>query len=217
MQRAALFDLDGTLIPNASAERSFFFHLIYSGALGPVQLMQLLHPLVHFRFNFHDMLRGNKHYLRHQSVEAFEEVARRYFEPRVERMVFWGMRQIVEQHRSRGDMLLLLSGTLEVIAECFVRCLKLDGAVATRLQSRAGRYTGRTEGVVPYGFGKLEVIRHLHHRYGLDQNSTTLYANLFSDRYVMNAVQEPIAVNPDPRLRDYAQSNGWKILNFKAP
>jgi HAD superfamily hydrolase (TIGR01490 family) len=215
MRRAAIFDLDGTLIPNASAERTFFFHLLRNGGLSPIDLLQMTIPLWSSRGNLHAMMLKNKRYLRHKAVEKFNQVARAYFEPQVEKMVFPQMREIIEEHRRRGDVLLLLSGTLDVIAGCFVRELFLDGAKATDLQRRDGKYTGRVQGVVPYGFGKLEVLRDFRHRYEFDQNHTTVYANIYSDRYVMNAVETPVAVNPDSRLRDYATRNAWRILDVK--
>lgn len=216
MRRAAIFDLDGTLIPNASAERTFFFHLLRNGGLSPSDLLQMSLPLWTSRGNLHAMMLKNKRYLRNKSVEKFNQVARGFFEPQVERLVFPKMREVIEEHRARGDVLLLLSGTLDVIAGCFVRELYLDGAKATDLERRDGKYTGRVEGVVPYGFGKLEVLRDFRHRFDFDQNHTAIYANIYSDRYVMNAVETPVAVNPDDRLRQYARRNSWRIVDVKA-
>lgn len=212
-QRAAIFDLDGTLISSASAERTFFFHLLRNGGLSPIDLLRMIIPLWTFRGNVHSMLLGSKRYLRNKSVQKFSEVAQLYFEREVERLVFPLMREKIEEHRRNDEVLLLLSGTLDVIAECFVRELRLDGARATNLEVRDGKYTGRVRGVVPYGFGKLEVLRDFRHEYNFDQNQTTVYANIYSDRYLMNAVETPVAVNPDTRLREYALRNSWRILD----
>lgn len=212
MRHAAIFDLDGTLIPNASAERTFFWHLLKNGTLSPLDVLRMGKRLIAARGNLHRMLLENKHYLAGKSVEAFEEVARKYFEVWVERLVFARMKEVMEEHRRQRHLLLLLSGTLDVIASCFVRELGMDGSRATNLETKDGAYTGHVVGAVPYGMGKLEVLREFRRRYQFDQNNTTLYANLYSDRYVMNAVEEPVAVNPDSRLERYAQDNGWRIL-----
>jgi len=159
---------------------------------------------------------ANKSYLRHKKVEKFEEVSHKFFEPQVKNLVCKTMVETMEKHREKDDLLLLLSGTLDVIAACFVRALHLDGAKATDLETRNGNYTGRIVGVVPYGFGKLEALRELRRRYEFDLNHTTLYANSYSDRYVMNAVAKPVAVNPDKRLARYARENGWRIIDPSA-
>ncbi len=212
MRRAAIFDLDGTLIHSESAERTFFFHLLGNGGISPKDILQMVPALWRTKFNLHRMIIADKHYLRGKSVEKFREVAARFFEPRVEKLVFDRMKEQIEKHRQAGDVLLILSGTIDVIANCFVRELRLDGARAINLDIKNGKYTGRVNGVVPYGFGKLEVLRELRRTYKFDQNHTTLYANIYSDRYVMNAVEEPVAVNPDKRLRRYAERNNWKVI-----
>ena len=211
----AIFDLDGTLIQHSSAERTFFFYLLRSGGLSSLAVLQMLGALWNAKGNFHGMVRGNKRYLRNKRVAMLEEVARNYFEQRAATMIFPTVRTILEEHRSRGDLLLLLSGTLDVIAACFARTLNLDGYRAATLEVRAHRYTGRITGTLPYGMGKLEVLRELRSRFGFDSDSTTLYANSYSDRYVMNAIQTPVAVNPDPRLRSYARKRGWKVVDTK--
>ncbi|MFW6255030.1 MAG: HAD family hydrolase [Chitinivibrionales bacterium] len=213
LRKAAIFDLDGTLIPHTSAEKTFFFHLLHSGGLSPINLLQMGVALWTARGNLHRMIRGNKRYLRNKKVQKLRDVADKYFEPRIDRMVFPKMKEVIEEHREKGHVLLLLTGTLDIVADCFYRRLRLDGYRAARLETRNGRYTGRIDGIIPYGVGKLEVMKDLRHRFSFDQNHTFLYANIYSDRFVMNAVETPIAVNPDKRLRSYAGKNGWTILD----
>lgn len=213
LQSAAIFDLDGTLIPHTSAEKTFLFYLLRQGILSPVNLAQMFVAIWKTKGNFHVMTRINKAYLKNKEVEKLQEIAQLYFEPRIEDFVFKKMRIIIEEHRSRGDMLLLLTGTLDLIAACFVRKLQFHGYKATSLEICDGKYTGNVCGIMPYGLGKLEVLRDLKREFNFNPDSSHLYANVFSDRYVMNAVEHPVAVNPDHKLRRYALSFGWKIID----
>jgi HAD superfamily hydrolase (TIGR01490 family) len=215
LRSAAIFDLDGTLIPNASAERTFFFHLIRHRGLSLADLLQMARPLLLAKGNLHQMTYENKHYLRGKSAEKIELIARAYFEPQVKSLLFPRMKEIIERHRAAGDQLLLLTGTLDFIATCFVRALGMDGFRATNLEVADGRFTGMIHGIAPYGMGKLEVLREMRRKFHFDLNQTTLYANLFADRYVLNAVEEPVAVNPDKNLRRYALRHGWRIIEIK--
>jgi HAD superfamily phosphoserine phosphatase-like hydrolase len=210
---AAIFDLDGTLIPHTSAEKTFFFYLLKTGNLSFVNIFQMLSAIWTARGNFHDIARTNKRYLKKKSVTKLKKVARDYFEPQITNLVFTEMHEIIEIHRNRNDLLLLLTGTLDIIAECFVRNLKFDGFRAGSLQIKNDQYTGKIDGILPYGFGKLEVLRELKDKFGFDRDKTTLYANIFADRYVMNAIEKPVAVNPDSKLFTYAKKSGWKIFN----
>ncbi|HON10431.1 MAG TPA: HAD-IB family hydrolase [Chitinispirillaceae bacterium] len=212
---AAIFDLDGTLIPHTSAEITFFFHLFKKGNLSIFNLLQMIPAIWTARGNLHEMTKANKRYLRNKRVRDLQNTAQKYFEPQINRIVFPRMVEIIEDHRNCGNKLLLLTGTLDLIAECFVRVLGFDGYRAATLEIVDGRYTGRITGILPYGIGKLEVLRDLKNNFHFDRDRTSLYANVFSDRYVMNAVERPVAVNPDAKLRIYARKLGWEILDVK--
>lgn len=209
---AAIFDLDGTLIPHTSAEKTFFFYLLKTGNLSFLNMFQMLSAIWTARGNFHDLARTNKRYLKNKSVKRLKDVASEYFEPQIPKMVYPRMHEIIENHRKQNDLLLLLTGTLDLIAECFVRNLNLDGFKAGSLQINNNRYTGKIDGILPYGIGKLEILRKLKNQFGFDRDKTTLYANSFADRYVMNAIENPIAVNPNSKLLTYAKKSGWKII-----
>ncbi len=214
---AAIFDLDGTLIPHTSAEKTFFFHMLRSGTLSFKDVLQMLAAIISAKGNFHEMLRGNKRYLRKKSVQTMDAVARQYFEPRIDDIIYPEMKQVIEHHREQGDFLLLLTGTLDVIARCFVRHLNFDGFQATTLERRDGHYTGKVSGILPYGMGKLEVLKDLRDRFTFDRDTSYLYANIFSDRYVLNAVEHPVAVNPDSKLKEYAERLKWQIIECSKP
>ena len=134
LKSAAIFDLDGTLIPHTSAEKTFFFHMMRNGVLNIINVIQMLPAIWTAGGNLHDMTRTNKGYLRNKSVEKMEVVAHHYFEPRIDQIIFPSMVNVIEEHRRRGDILLLLTGTLDVIAACFVRHLHFDGFKAAHFR-----------------------------------------------------------------------------------
>lgn len=209
---AAIFDLDGTLIPMASAERTFFFYLIRQKSLSLLDLFRMFGALWSWRGNMHAMLRGNKRYLKNKSVTKVTEIARDFFEPQIKKLIFPLMYEKIEMHRNAGDQLLLLSGTLDIIADCFIRRLGFEGGKAGTLEKKNGKFTGKLSGILPYGMGKLEVLSELRREYIFDPNETTLYANIYSDRFIMNAIAHPKAVNPDKKLRTYATTRRWEII-----
>lgn len=212
--RAAIFDLDGTLIPASSAEKLFFFHELKNGGFTILDMLRMLQVLIKSRGDFHSMIRENKYYLRGKDVSKITNIVTNFFEPIVPNLVFHGMKDLIESHRAKGDILLLLSGTLDVIASCFTRQLKFDGFRAGKLEIRNGHYTGRIQGVLPYGIGKLESLHEFHEEFKFDLNTSLIYANQYSDRYIMFAMNNPIAVNPDKRLLKLSQKLKWPIYQF---
>ena len=208
-----IFDLDGTLIPHTSAEKTLFFYLMQKRIFSIANILQLLPAIWTTRGNFHEMTLTNKRYLRNKSAVKFQEIARKYFTPRIDTLIYPLMQNIIEMHRQNGDKLLLLTGTLDFIAECFSRHLSFDGYRATELEIKGGKFTGKVIGIQPFGIGKLEVLRELKDKFHFDRDKTILYANIYSDRYVMNAVEKPVAVNADNRLLKYAIRSKWRVLD----
>ena len=60
----------------------------------------------------------------------------------------------------------------------------------------------------------LEHARAEAERLGVPLRDSTFYTDSYSDLTVMEAVSEPVAVNPDPRLRRYALKRGWLIVDW---
>lgn len=208
-----IFDLDGTLIPHTSAEKTLFFYLLQKGFFSFSNILQLLPAIWSTHGNIHEMTLTNKRYLKNKSANAFQEIVQKYFEARIDNLIFPLMLHIIKKHRSMGDRLLLLTGTLDFIAECFSRHLSFEGYRATNLEIKDGKYTGRVVGIQPFGIGKLEVLRDLKQKFHFNRDKTILYANIYSDRYVMNAIEKPIAVNPDKRLLQYAIRSKWTVID----
>ncbi|HEX2959236.1 MAG TPA: haloacid dehalogenase-like hydrolase [Chitinispirillaceae bacterium] len=147
LKSAAIFDLDGTLIPHTSAEKTFLFYMLRNGILSPINLVQMLTAIWKVRGNLHAITRINKAYLKNKDTDKLKNIARHYFEPQIESFVFIQMREIIEMHRKKGDLLLLLTGTLDLIAACFVRKLEFHGYKATMLETCMGKYTGNVCGI----------------------------------------------------------------------
>jgi hypothetical protein len=75
-----------------------------------------------------------------------------------------------------------------------------------------GRYTGDLAGPFCYGQGKAEILRDLAEREGYDLSACYAYSDSVSDLPMLEAVGHPVAVNPEPELRDLAEERGWPIV-----
>lgn len=143
-------------------------------------------------------------------TEAFyaAEVAARY-RPR--------SRAVVEAHRARGDHLALLSSTSVYLAAPVQAELGIPHALCNRFEVREGRFTGKPVLPLCYGEGKLAHARALAEQLGVSLADATFYTDSASDLAVLEAVGEPVAVHPDPRLARVARKRGWRIEIWDDP
>ena len=219
MAAAAFFDLDRTLLRRSSA-------LALAGSLrerGLISRRQLLRAaawqlLFVARGTSHETLRrGAEDGLRllagHRPEEMRELVAAA-MEPVLRPLVYAEPLRLVEQHRERGESVYVVSATLQEIVDAIAEDLGFDSAFGTISEVRDGRYTGRAVRAL-HAEAKAEVLHEVAARDGLDLAECTAYSDSHTDLPFLEAVGNPVAVNPDRKLRRIAADRGWPVLEFR--
>jgi HAD superfamily hydrolase (TIGR01490 family) len=121
-------------------------------------------------------------------------------------------KRAVERHRSAGDLLAIVTGATPYVARPLARLLDIEHIVSSELEvDGSGVFTGRP--IDPIGFGEGKVVRteRLAKAQGFALDEAIFYTDSLTDLPLMLRVAQPIAVNPDPRLRRVAKKRGWRI------
>ena len=87
--------------------------------------------------------------------------------------------------------------------------------MGTVAEHEDGVYTGRLVGDMLHGPAKAEAIKALAAREGLDLSRCSAYSDSFNDLPMLSMVGNPIAINPDARLRAHAKAQGWRIRDYR--
>src|SRR5262249_21152349 len=74
-----------------------------------------------------------------------------------------------------------------------------------------GRFTGRPKYPLCYGEGKIARATELARAAGFDLGEATFYSDSATDLPLLYRVREPIAVNPDMKLRHVGALGGWPV------
>jgi HAD superfamily hydrolase (TIGR01490 family) len=126
--------------------------------------------------------------------------------------------ELVERHRSAGDLVLLTTATNRLLTELTAVHLGLPHLLATECEVDAdGRFTGRIAGELNMREGKVArlhewlKLQHLE----LRDCESTFYSDSINDLPLLSAVQRPVAVNPDVRLAAIAAERGWLVMNLR--
>ena len=242
-QIAAFFDLDGTLMPRPSLERRFYRMLRARREIPMTNwFLWFGEALKCLPRGMHAVAEANKMYLR--GVENFDERSTgnpidstvresghqdegqaskpprhnprspvpRFFEDGVER---------VTCHAMLGHTVVIVSGTLEPLAETAARALEAEiaargfarsiRACATRLKEMNGRWTGEILGEPIVGEAKARVLGALAREMHLDLSQCWAYGDSAEDRWMLAEVGNPVVMNPTFELRRIARKRGWPI------
>ena len=79
----------------------------------------------------------------------------------------------------------------------------------------AGRYTGKVLGVPCYQEGKITRFHAWLAQQNTSFSETTFYSDSHNDLPLLKTVDKPIAVDPDDKLRLYAEQQAWPIISLR--
>jgi HAD superfamily hydrolase (TIGR01490 family) len=121
-------------------------------------------------------------------------------------------RRAVELHRERGDLLAIVTGASPYVARPLARRLGIPHIVTSELEvDGGGLFTGKLVEPLCYGEGKIVRAKRLAEEHGFALSEATFYSDSYTDLPLLEAVAEPVIVNPDPRLERLATKRGWRI------
>jgi phosphoserine phosphatase len=118
-------------------------------------------------------------------------------------------------HLDQGQRVWLVTAAPVEIASTIARRLGLTGALGTVAEHEDGVYTGRLVGDLLHGPAKAVAVRGLAEREGLDLSRCSAYSDSYNDLPMLSAVGDPCVINPDPRLRDHARAEGWRVRDYR--
>ncbi len=212
-QPAAIFDVDRTLVVPTSMEKVFVPFLIRRRYLRAPDLARYLIYWARALGN-QPGAAHNKAHLQGKDPSELQRLAAECFRDEIVPRISDEGRRQVASHQAQGHLVVLLSGTLEPLADQLKQELGADLALAARLEVKEGALSGELNGQRPYGQEKARLVRQLCITHGIDLANSYAYGDHHSDYPLLSMVGHPHAVNPDHGLRVKARERGWPILHF---
>ena len=151
--------------------------------------------------------------LRGFSPAQMRELVAEALEPVLRPLVYDEPLRLVERHRERGEPSYIVSAALQEVVEAIAEDLGFDGALGTVCEVEGGVYTGRSIRSL-HGEHKAAAVRELAGERGYELAESTAYSDSHTDLPFLEAVGNPVAVNPDRELRLAAAERGWPVLRF---
>ena len=118
----------------------------------------------------------------------------------------------LRKHKQMGHRVVLLSGALDFLLDPLKDLA--DDVLCASLQEENGSYTGELSGAPVAGEARARMLASYARRRGVDLRRSYAYADSISDLPMLEAVGNPVAVNPDRRLAAAAESRGWQIRRW---
>ncbi|EMY34544.1 HAD family hydrolase [Arthrobacter crystallopoietes BAB-32] len=127
-----------------------------------------------------------------------------------------GTRALADQHLRAGRRVWLVTATPLPVAQVIADRLGLTGALGTVGEIADGAYTGQLVGEILHGAAKAEAVAELARLEGLRLDRCWAYSDSYNDVPLLSLVGNPVAINPDSRLRRHAREHNWPVYDFRS-
>jgi HAD superfamily hydrolase (TIGR01490 family) len=140
---------------------------------------------------------------------------REFMAERIAPMITGEARALVDSHRRRGHTLLIITATNRFVTAPIARAFGIEHLLATEPEERNGRFTGAVAGIPCFREGKVQRLRAWLADTGHTLEGSWFYSDSHNDLPLLRLVDNPVAVNPDPALRQEAGARRWPVIELR--
>ncbi|QJR00670.1 HAD family hydrolase [Halomonas sp. PGE1] len=214
----AIFDLDNTLL-SIDSDHAWGEFLLEQGAVDPVAYRdandRFMADYEAGTLDIHAFLEVALKPLAENSPEQLAAWHQQFMASKIEPHILPKGEELVARHRSRGDTLLIITATNRFITGPIAERLGVDDLIAVEPEIADGRYTGRVKGTPSYREGKVVRLEAWLADKELTLDDAWFYSDSHNDLALLEKVDHPVAVDPDPSLREVAEARGWRIISLR--
>ncbi len=124
--------------------------------------------------------------------------------------------ELVEKHRALGHTLLVITATNRFITAPIVEMYGIENLIATTPELVNEQYTGEIVGVPCFQEGKVTLLNAWLEKTGESLTGSYFYSDSHNDLPLLKLVDNPVAIDPDEKLRHFAEAQGWGIMSLRS-
>jgi HAD superfamily hydrolase (TIGR01490 family) len=222
----ALFDLDNTLLP-CDSDYEWGQFLARIGVVDGVDYAKrnerFYQDYKEGKLDIHEFLRFSLKPLSEHSRAQLKE----WHDAFMQEIIHGQLRQqavdLVKRHQDAGDLCCVVTATNSFVTRPIVESFGIEHLIATEPATAGNNplanYTGEVMGIPNFREGKIQNLHDWLASQKLALNTlprSYFYSDSINDLPLLEVVSDPIATNPDERLRKEAQKRNWPILELFA-
>ncbi len=220
-QNLALFDLDNTLLAGDSDYNWSLFLInegLLDGAAHQARNEQFYQDYKNGCLDIYAFLEFQLKPLSEHPKKFLDELHLKYMEKVIRPMMTQKAQDLVNRHQDAGDLCVVITATNSFVTRPIAAAYGIENLIGTDPEMVNGEYTGGVSGVPSFKEGKVTRINQW-----LAERGTTLagyetsyfYSDSHNDLPLMKLVTNPVAVNADEILSEYAKQQGWPQISLR--
>lgn len=214
----AIFDLDNTLL-GGDSDHAWGEFLVDRQLVNPEQ-----HRLQNDEFyrqyqegdlDIHAYLCFALAPLKGKSPAELAPLHQQFMESYIADMILPKARDLIAQHQRAGDELMIITATNDFVTGPIAAVLGIPTLLASNAELRNGVYTGQPSGTPCFQEGKVTRLNSWLEEHNKSLKGSHFYSDSHNDLPLLKAVSRAVAVDPDDRLRNYAEQAEWEIISLR--
>ena len=213
----ALYDLDKTLLAGDS-EHAWCEFLVDEGVLEGDDVQteneRLYGEYEAGTLDIHELVRFQMEPLVKHPPGDLRRWREGFMTSRVEPMITEAALALVEEHRDAGHDLAIVTASNSFVSRPIADRFGVSTLLAVELEHHEHRFTGRVLGTPTFREGKVTRVVQWTRETGRPLDGSYFYSDSHNDLPLLELVDNPVAVDPDPVLSVHAEARGWPVLHL---
>jgi len=217
--RLAIFDLDNTLL-NGDSDHAWGEFLCRRGIVDEAEYRaandRFYQQYQQGNLDIHEFLNFALRPLANHTDAQLAALHAEFMHSCIEPMMLPRAQALLDEHRAQGDFLLIITATNRFVTGPIAERLGVDALLATEPERIGDRFTGRVAGTPCFQDGKVKRLHAWLEQTGHTLEGSSFYSDSRNDLPLLEQVEHPVAVNPDPTLERIARERNWPVLDLRS-
>jgi len=153
--------------------------------------------------------------LKGQPRDTLDSWHREFMRTVIEPIMLPKAEALVAKHRAQGHTLLIITATNVFVTRPIATALGIENLLGCEAEIVDGLYTGEPAGIPSYREGKVTRLNAWLADTGESMDGAYFYGDSQHDLPLLELVDNPVAVDPDDRLRKRAEEADWVVMSLR--
>lgn len=153
--------------------------------------------------------------LKGRPPEQLNALHAQFMQEKIEPILLPAAAELVDGHRTRGHQLLIITATNRFITAPIAARLGIDELIACEGEQIEGVYTGEPTGIPSYHAGKITRLLDWMDGREATLDGAWFYSDSHNDLPLLEMIDNPVAVDPDEKLRTHAIAENWPVISLR--
>ncbi len=215
----AMFDLDNTLI-GGDSDYLWGEFLCEKGIIEDTVSFQKMNEYFYQQYevgklDIYAWAEFSFKVLTEYSIDELNHLRQNFIQQKIEPIFLDKAQSCINQHKENGDTVLVITASNTFITAPIAEMYGINHLLATEPEFKDGRFTGKVSGVPCFQSGKIDNLMPWIEKHNKNLKGSYFYSDSHNDLPLLELVDNPVAINGDPRLTSTANKNGWPNLDWR--